>query len=288
MKNQYKFIQLLTILLILNFAGFLAGDYTIPGMAENDSADSELSEKKEGYIIKIESRESCLIDIGGDADALLNTHVTIYMDDEIIEHPVTGEKITVRGKRIGDGFIKEVTKDFSVIEITLINRAVVLKNGNRVVLADDVSEERGFFGKKKKKGLKVYKHKQETRITSEFFTGYFGNTSILKEEIYIGYKFPSNSIFSVEIQLSQHLYILDIYNSSVPNEYTVFAYGNSILSFNFWDKNGGLGIGGGIGFTRSGFTGNVSVLIGNMYRTGMKISFFGLSAKLFHSEEKKL
>ena len=242
-----------------------------------------------GYIIEVNEDNTYIIDLGDSHNIKLDDEFVIYAHDKIVEHPIHGNEYRVPGREMGKGIVKDVYEKFSVITMdpTSIKSKKPIEPGFSVkLIKSDVDDFRNKFRKIKRR--KANLKKSITTVQSSFSTGYFGGVSVLNEDFYVGYKFPTRlNIFRFEIQVSQFLYLLDIYDPLLTIQPVVHAFTNIVFHFEIWqhkDDNGGIGVAFGGGFTQTGFAGNAGFIIGNMNKTGLSVYFYGLLNRSISTE----
>lgn len=78
-----------------------------------------------GYVIKENSRNEYLTDLGANSGVSVNDVFILYTEGENITHPVTGKLIKGEKKVIGEGVITSVQNEISVLKVAGVNVAIV-------------------------------------------------------------------------------------------------------------------------------------------------------------------
>jgi len=269
MKNR-----ILILCLTISLSLFISTMSVNALLLRNQSSDTTEKDYIPGYVIKVNDDETYVIDIGADDSVKLYDELIVYTEDEIIIHPLTGEEQMIRGKQVAKGLVKDVYADFSVITLNEIKNHIPINPAFFVKIIKNETKQ-SFFKRNRRSGFK-FKRKPVTTLSTSFSSGMFGKTTLINEEILVGYRFPSSSIFCFELQLAQSLFVMDVWDFGIENDYLVYGFANAVFHIDFWKENGGLGIVMGAGFSRSGFSGNAGFIIGNMNSTGLHINFYGI------------
>lgn len=256
--------------------------------AHSLNSDNTKSNMITGYIIESNEDNTYVIDLGRINKITLDDEFIIYAHDKIISHPIHGNEIRIPGQEVAKGIVKDIYDDFSIITLdqTSLKTKKDIEPGFSVKLIKLDTSDLSF--KFKRNRLKKDLKKSVTTVETSFATGFFGDVSVLYQDLFVSYRFPTRlNIFRFELQAAELLSITDIYDKTYEMQPIVHAYANLVFYFDIWQhkgNNGGIGFAAGGGFTQTGFAGNAGLIIGNMNKTGLSVYFYGLWDKTLTTE----